>query len=84
MYMQKERSLRGRSHVNQIFAYNSRTSSKLFCCCVVKSFCVIPFFHDFRDYLVKVSYDSVVSNFHDRSIRILVDRYDAVGSLHTS
>ena len=36
-----------------------------------------------RDYLVQVAYDSVVRNFEDRSIRILVDSNDAVGVLHT-
>ncbi len=39
--------------------------------------------NDLRDYLVQVSYDTVVSNFEDRSIRILIDGNDDVGCLHS-
>ena len=47
-------------------------------------FCVVPFSNDLRDNFVQVANDAVVRNFEDRSIRIFVDGYDAVGCLHTS
>ena len=47
------------------------------------SFYIIPLCHNLRNYLEKVSYDTVVSNFKDRRIRILIDCYDDIGVLHS-
>ena len=56
----------------------------LSCGCIIEFFCIVPFFNDLRDDLVKVTYETVVSDFHHRAVRILVDSNDDLGSGHTS
>ena len=44
---------------------------------------LIPKCHDLRDDLVQVAFDRIIRKLHHRAFRILVDRYDDLGGLHT-
>ena len=59
-------------------------SKLLSCGSIVEIFCVVPLFDDLRDDLVKVTNETVVSDFHHRAVRVFVDCNDDLGTGHTS